>query len=157
MTIRTYEALLEERIEIAAPQEVVWDLVGDVRRMAEWSPHVVSTRLRAGFDGPGVGAEFTNLNRMSGLEWKTRGEIVRYDPPSEVAFRIADNWVIWTLTLRPQPRGTLLVQRRETPDGISDYSLDLTERYLGGQQAFTEAMRAGMRETLERVKTEAEG
>jgi uncharacterized protein YndB with AHSA1/START domain len=153
---RSFEPLLEQRIEIAAPREVVWELVGDVRRMAEWSPHVESTRLRAGFDQPGIGAEFTNLNRLGELEWKTRGAVVRYDPPDELAFRIADNWVIWSLTLHPHPTGTLLVQRRETPDGISDYSLELTEHYLGGQQSFTDTLRAGMRATLERIKSAAE-
>lgn len=153
---RSYEPLLEERVEIAAPRQTVWELVGDVRRMAEWSPHVVSSRLRAGFDEVGVGAEFTNLNRMGELEWKTRGEIVRYEPPQEMAFRIADNWVIWSLTLHPHPMGTLLVQRREAPDGISEYSLDLTDRYLGGQHAFTHAVQEGMRETLARIRTAAQ-
>lgn len=49
------------------------------------------------------------------------------------------------------------MHQRLTPDGISPYSLDLTEKYLGGQAEFTRVMRAGMRETLEKVKAAAEG
>lgn len=152
---RSYEALIEHGIGIAAPPQQVWERVSDVRRMPEWSPHVVSSRLRADHD-LGLGAQFTNLNRIGELEWTTHGEIVRFDPPREIAFRIAENWVIWSFTVEAVPGGTRLTQRRQTPDGISDYSLDLTDRHLGGQAAFTELLRDGMRKTLDRIKAAAE-
>jgi uncharacterized protein YndB with AHSA1/START domain len=152
----SYEPLIEHHLDIAASNQTVWELISDVRRMPEWSPDVASTRLRHGFDSVDLGAQFTNLNRIGEMEWTTHGEITRYDPPNAIAYRIAENWVIWSMTLDATPAGTRLTQRREAPDGISDYSLDLTDRYLGGQQAFTQQLRDGMRETLDRIKAVAE-
>jgi uncharacterized protein YndB with AHSA1/START domain len=153
----TFEPLLEDSVEIDAPPARVWALVSDVRRMAEWSPQVTSTRLRAGYDEVALDAEFTNRNRQGELEWTTHGRIVRYEPERLIAFRIEENWLVWSFTLEPVGDGSRLVQRREAPDGLSDLSHDLTVGYLGGHEAFTATMRAGMRETLERIKAEAEG
>jgi uncharacterized protein YndB with AHSA1/START domain len=153
---RTYEPLLADSIEIAAPTALVWELVSDVCRMPEWSPQVRSTRLRTGFERVDLGAQFTNLNQDGELEWVTHGEIVRLRPEQELAFRIEENWVVWSFRLEPTEAGTWLTQWRETPDGISDLSLDLTDGFMGGQEAFTATLRSGMRQTLERIKAQAE-
>lgn len=152
----TYEPLLEDRIDISAPPSRVWELVSDVRRMADWSPQVLSTRLRSGHDAVGLGAEFTNRNKEGELEWTTHGEITRFEEGRAIAFRIAENWVVWSFTLEPTDGGTRLTQRRETPDGISDLSLELTDGFMGGQTAFTESLRAGMRQTLAAIRSAAE-
>jgi len=151
-----YERLLEERIEIDAPIQVVWALVEDIRRMAEWSPQVESTRLADGRTEVALGVDFTNHNRQGELTWTTHGTVVRFSPNREIAFRIDENWVVWSFQLEETGDGTvMLTQRREAPDGISDYSLGLTEKYLGGQAVFTETMRAGMRQTLEAIRATA--
>lgn len=147
---------LVDSVHIAAPDERVWAMVSDVRRMSEWSPQVTSTRLRDGFDSVGLGAQFTNRNCEGELVWTTHAEIVRFDPGREIAFRIEENWVIWSFTVAPEGGGTLLTQRRDTPDGVSDLSLELTNGFLGGVEAFTASMRAGMRLTLERIRDEAQ-
>lgn len=152
-----YEKLLEDTITIDAAPARVWELVADVRRMSEWSPQVDSVRLREGFDHVGLGAEFTNLNHEGDLTWKTHGEVIRFEPEHAVAFRIAENWVVWSFEMTPVANGgTQLTQRRDTPDGISEYSLESTDKHLGGQEAFTAILRAGMRQTLERIKAAAE-
>lgn len=154
---RVFEPLLEHSVEIDAPPARVWDLVSDVCRMPDWSPQVVSTRLRSGYDEAGLGAQFTNLNRHGEFEWKTRAEIVRFSAERELAFRVDENWVVWSFELEPTSAGgTLLTQRRTTPDGISDLSLELTDGFMGGQEAFTEALHDGMRQTLQRIKAAAE-
>ena len=156
-TNRDFEQDLEHSIEIDATPARVWELVADVCRMPEWSPQVRSTRLRQGHDRVKLGAEFTNLNREGDLEWTTHGEIVRFTPGREVAFRIAENFVIWSFRIDPiDEGGTLLVQRRDTPDGISDLSLELTEGFMGGQAVFTQTLHAGMAQTLQRIKDAAE-
>ncbi|TXL62178.1 SRPBCC family protein [Aeromicrobium terrae] len=152
-----YEAVLEQSIDVAAPPAAVWELVRDVTRMSEWSPQVVSTRLRSGFDEVAQGAEFTNKNQQGEMEWVTHGEVVRFEPERELAFRIQENWVVWSFRLDPTDAGTRLTQRRDTPDGISDLSLELTDGFLGGQEAFTQSLRDGMRQTLERIRDAAEG
>jgi len=153
----TYEPLLEDSVRIDAPLSRVWELVSDVCRMPEWSPQVGSSRLRSGFDRCELGAQFTNRNREGELEWTTHGEITRFVADREIAFRIAENWVTWSFALEPADGdGTLLTQRREAPDGLSELSIELTDGFLGGQAAFTAMLRAGMRHTLEQIKAAAE-
>jgi uncharacterized protein YndB with AHSA1/START domain len=147
---------LLDSVRIAAPPEQVWTLVSDVCRMSDWSPQVVSSRLRSGFDRVERGTQFTNRNRQGELEWTTHAEIIRFEPGREIAFRIEENWVIWSFTVTPDGSGALLTQRREAPDGVSDLSLELTNGFMGGVEAFTASVRAGMRQTLERIKAAAE-
>ena len=147
---------LVDSVHIAAPAERVWAMVSDVRRMPEWSPQVDSTRLRNGFDSVGLGSQFTNRNSDGDLVWTTHAEIVRFEPEREIAFRVEENWVIWSFTVVPEGAGALLTQRRDAPDGVSDLSLELTNGFMGGVDAFTASMRAGMRLTLERIRAEAE-
>ena len=147
---------LEDSILIDAPVETVWSLVSDVCRMPDWSPQVDSTRLRDGFENVALGAQFTNRNSAGDLVWTTHAEVVRFEPEREIAFRVEENWVIWSFTLVAQDGGTLLTQRRDAPDGISDLSLELTNGFMGGVEVFTDSMRAGMRETLTKIKEQAE-
>ena len=156
-TDRTFEPLLEVSLEIAAPVAAVWDLVRDPRRMAQWSPQVRSCTLLEG-DDVTLGTRFVNVNEEGAdLEWTTHGEVVRLEPNRSIAFRIEENWAVWSLTLEPLGADrTLLVERRETPDGLSELALDLTDAFMGGQQAFTRGLRAGMAETLARIKAAAE-
>jgi uncharacterized protein YndB with AHSA1/START domain len=153
----TFKPLLEHRITIDAPPTAVWGIVRDVRRMPEWSPQVVSVKLRSPDGGVRLGSQFTNLNHLGELEWITHGEVVRYAPEEEIAFRITENYTIWSFSIGPHgDAATVLTQRRETPDGISQFSLDLTASHLGGQQAFTDLLEAGMQQTLGAIKVRAE-
>ena len=147
---------LEDSVHIDAPVGEVWALVSDVCRMPEWSPQVDSTRLRQGFEQVALGAQFTNRNSVGDLVWTTHAEVVRFEPEQEIAFRVEENWVIWSFTLVPDGTGTLLTQRRDAPDGVSELSLELTNGFMGGVETFTESMRAGMRETLAKLKATAE-
>lgn len=146
---------LEQRIDIAAPPAQVWALVTDLPRMAGWSPQVVRSRVSGGAVGPR--SRFVNLNRQGLRIWPTTGRVVRFEPHRDFAFRINENRVVWSFELSPTPGdGTRLVQRRELPDGISGLSTTLTRIVLGGVDRFTDRLDAGMRETLERIKAEAE-
>ncbi len=146
---------LEDSIRIDAPPARIWAMVSDVRRMAEWSPQVVSTRVADGAE-PGDGVAFTNRNEYGEMAWITHARIVRFAPEREIAFRIEENWTVWSFALSADGAGTLLTQRRDTPDGISDLSLELTEGFLGGVEPFTQTLREGMRQTLEAIKRTAE-
>jgi uncharacterized protein YndB with AHSA1/START domain len=148
-------AELEATIDVAAPPAQVWALVTDVERMASWSPQVVRSKVKGG--PVRLGTKFANLNRQKLLFWPTNGKVVRFDPHLDFAFRIAENRTIWSFRLEPLPGGgTRVTQRREVPDGISTISLRGTKIALGGVDRFTDNLRAGMRQTLERIKAEAE-
>ena len=150
------EPPLEETVEVDATPERVWALVSDLRRMARWSPQVPRTFVRG--DGTvRLGTRTFNVNRRGLLVWPTRAKVVRFDPHREIALRIKDNFTIWSFTLEPtEAGGTLITQRRETPQGISPISHRLTDAVLGGQQQFTAELRDGMRQTLTRIKADAE-
>jgi uncharacterized protein YndB with AHSA1/START domain len=147
---------LEETVEVDAPPAKVWSLVSDVARMASWSPQVVKTFVRGG--GPvQLGTRTLNINHLGLLVWPTQARVVRFEPHREFAIRVKDNFTIWSFTLEPTDTGgTRITQRRETPDGISSISRRLTDTVLGGQERFTVVLRDGMRQTLERIKAEAE-
>lgn len=155
MTTTEFEPLLEETVEVDAAPAKVWSLVADLPRMASWSPQVMKTFVRGG--PVQLGTRTINVNRSGLFVWPTQGKVVRFEPHSEIAVRIKDNRTIWSFTLAPtEAGGTRLTQRRETPDGISDISLKLTKAVLGGQESFTAQLREGMRETLARIRAEAE-
>lgn len=150
----TAEALIEESIEVAAEPAKVWALVSDLPRMAKWSPQVVKTFVRGG--EVKLGAHAVNINRRGLLVWPTRSKVVRFEPPTEFAFRIKDNTTIWSFTLEPTETGTRVVQRREAPNGVTDLSARLTNMFMGGVPSFEAELREGMRQTLRRLKADAE-
>lgn len=151
----TAPAQLEESIEIAAPPAQVWSLVTNLRKMKDLSPQVARTFVRGGTVGKGT--KFVNINRRGLLHWPTQAMVVRFEPHNDFAFRIKENYTIWSFALEPTADGgTRVTQRRETPKGISGISTRLTTVAFGGVPAFTDELAAGMRQTLERLKADAE-
>ncbi len=147
--------LLEDSIEIEAPPEKVWAMVSDIERMSSWSPQVVRSTVDG--DEVGVGTTFANENLQDDVVWPTNAKVVRFEPPRDFAFKVKENRLVWSFELEPLPDGgTRVTERRECPDQITDLSIGFTEKYLGGVEAFTERQRAGIRETLERLKADAE-
>lgn len=147
---------IEQSVDIAAPPEKVWTLVSDLPRLSEWSPQVVKSFLLGGRPLR-QDSRLLNLNRKGLLVWPTRSQVVRFEPGHEIAWRIAENGATWSFTLEPSAAGTLLVQRREAPHGISPLSVALTDKFLGGQGPFQAELQAGMRQTLAQVARLAEG
>ncbi|WP_205472950.1 SRPBCC family protein [Nocardioides sp. SYSU D00038] len=145
---------LEATIDIDAPPATVWSLVTDLPRMAEWSPQVVRTFVRGGTVREGT--TFLNLNRRKLLLWPTQAKVVRFTPHEDFAFRVKENYAVWSFRLEPTPTGTRVTQRREVPRGISKISTGLTTVALGGVPSFTGELEDGMRQTLGRIKAAAE-
>lgn len=155
-TVDHVQPLIEETIEVAAPPVKVWSLVSDLRRMSRWSPQVARTFVRGG--GPvELGSRMVNVNRRGLLVWPTQSKVVRFEPHREIAFRVKDNFTIWSFTLEETPAGgTTITQRREAPQGVSDISRRLTNAVLGGVPSFQDELRVGMRQTLAGIKADAE-
>ncbi|WGL52536.1 SRPBCC family protein [Nocardioides sp. BP30] len=146
---------LTAAVTIAAPPAAVWALVTDVERMAEWSPQV----RRSFVAGRPVrlGTRFLNINRDGWKHWPTSAKVVRFSPHEDFAFRITENRTVWSFRLEPSADGgTVLTQARETPDGIAPISTALVNAVLGGQRHFTDCLRTGMAQTLQRIKAAAE-
>jgi len=149
-------APIEASIEIAAPPAAVWELVSDLRNMTRWSPQCRKTIVRGG--AMQEGAKLININRRGLLFWPTQAMVTEFVPEQKIAFKIRENWTIWSFTLIPtSDGGTRVVQRREAPKGISDVSVRLTKAVLGGMEDFTTGLEQGMTQTLSRIKADAEG
>jgi len=148
-------APLRAEIEIAAPPAKVWALVSDLRNMRRWSPQNRGTFV-LGRDTK-KGASFLNLNRRGLVFWPTQGKVVEFEPEKRIAFRIKENWTVWSYELEPTADGgTRLTNRREAPKGISDLSVGLTKTVLGGVDTFTQELEDGLAETLRAIKADAE-
>ena len=148
--------LLEATVEIDTSPARVWELVSDLPRMASWSPMVLRTLV---LGGPvRVGTHAVNVNRRGLMVWPTRSTVVRFEPERELAFRVAENHMVWSFALTPLDGGTRtrVVQRRDPGEGITRLSRGFIGTFLGGQSDFTDDLRTGMRQTLDRLKAEAE-
>ena len=148
-------APIEASIEIAAPPARVWGLVSDPRNYSRWSPQTKKTIVRGGVVKPG--AKMFNINGRGLLVWPTQAMIKTVEPEKKFAFKVRENWTVWSFELAPNADGgTTLTQRREAPDGISDLSVRLTKVAFGGVPAFTDELRSGMEQSLAKLKAEAE-
>jgi hypothetical protein len=74
----------ESSTEIAAPLDVVYDLIADVTRMGEWSPECVSCEW---LDDPGqVGSTFRGHNRRGLARWSTVAKVLVAERPHTFSF-----------------------------------------------------------------------
>jgi hypothetical protein len=148
-------------IHISAPPRAVYDLVSDVTRMGELSPETVRCRWLDGVTGPAVGARFRGTNRRLIFRWSTTPEVVAAEPGREFAFLvplIVFHRPMTTWRYRMQPAsggGTDLTESFEMVDDIPWY-IRLSQRFFIGTRDRKADLEAGMRKTLERIKTVAE-
>lgn len=73
-------------MRVAAPPELVWELVADVPRMGEWSPECRRCEWLGGATGPTVGARFRGHNRFGPWRWRREVLVTAADPGTEFAF-----------------------------------------------------------------------
>jgi len=150
-------APISASIEIAAPPAEVWAQVRDLRNMAQWSPQTAKSILRGGGSATAAGARFLNINRKGLLVWPTSTKVVRYEENSELAWRVKDNYTVWSLRLTPTATGgTTLTSTREAPDGISDISVRVAKAAFGGVEKFAAMLESDMATTLQRIKDHVE-
>jgi uncharacterized protein YndB with AHSA1/START domain len=148
------QSLIQQSIEIAAPPATVWGIVSDLRRMGEWSPQCV--RMTVLGRDVGVGTRTLNLNRDGWKRWPTTSRVVVFEPEQTLAFRVPVNRTVWTYELEPTATGTLLIESRRAPEGVSRLSNLAVGAALGGTDAFEASLSDGIRRTLERIKVAAE-
>jgi Polyketide cyclase / dehydrase and lipid transport len=144
---------------VAAPPESVYALVADVTRMPEFSPEVVSCRWLDGATGPEVGARFEAVNVASaGRRWTNRPVVTVADPGREFAFSRTEplaGTIVWRYRVEPEGGGTRVVESYEVERPVRRLGWWVIERIFGGGNR-REALRTGMRTTLDRMKAAAE-
>jgi hypothetical protein len=79
---------LHESLAVAAPADLVYDLVADLPRMGEWSPECERVTWRGGATRAEPGAQFLGHNRVGLVRWMTEGEVVIAERGRRLAFEI---------------------------------------------------------------------
>ena len=140
-------------IEIAAPPEVVYDLVSDVTRTGEWSPECRSCEW---LDEPGhLGSRFKGHNRSGPARWTTTAKVVAADRPHRFGFATLfkdGDATRWTYDLVPSGEGTTLTESFESVDAPA--FIKLAERFFIRNRQ--QQLEKGIDETLAQIKAIAE-
>jgi uncharacterized protein YndB with AHSA1/START domain len=140
-------------VHIDAAPERVWEVVGDVARMPEWSPEL--RRLVVLGRGPvAVGSTLLGLNRRGWVAWPTSSKVTRLEPGRAVAWRTRESGATWTYELEPADGGTRLTGRRDLPAYTRGTSL--LGPVIGGAAGHDRELAEGIRTTLERIKATLE-
>ncbi|BBX72605.1 SRPBCC family protein [Mycobacterium shinjukuense] len=142
-------------IDIAAPPDVVYDLITDVTRMGEWSPECYRCEWLDGATAAVPGARFRGYNRLGRLRWARtvvidtaeRGRVFAFTTVNDRAGREETRW---RYTMEPSPAGTLLTESFEflwcsVPNRLAEALIPR------GRQ-----VNRGIEETLRRIKQAAE-
>ena len=138
-------------VEMNAGADEVWQVVSDLARMPEFSPE-----LRKAFvlGKPGVGANIIGINRRKAVFWPTTSKIVRWEPRRAVAWRTRESGATWIYELEPTPTGTAVTGRRVLPRFTMGTAL--LGPFIGGAEGHDTELAAGIRTTLERIRTAVE-
>ncbi len=149
---------LEAETVVAAPVEVVWSVLSDLRAMPRRSPETIAMLGRS---APRVGSRTLNLNRRRLVVWPTLGRITQWKPPTHdgaaaLAFAVWPSDVEWSYELVPEGEGTRVRERRTA---LTDPRLVVRfaqTRLLGGAREHDAELLAGMHRTLAALRRDAE-
>ena len=141
---------------IAAPAEVLYELVSDVTRMGEWSPETTSCRWVGGATGPRMGARFRGSNRNGWRRWSTACTVVAAEPGSRFSFDVDLGGLPisrWTYEFLPEDQGTRV---RESWTDRRPGWIDRFGKLVRGITDTHAHNRAGMEATLVALRGHAE-
>jgi hypothetical protein len=146
-------------VHIDAPPDVVYALVADVTRTPEFSPEILRCTWLGGATGPAVGARFEAVNKVTrGPAWKNRPVVIAAQPGREFAFSRTEKFsgtLVWRYELAPDGDGTRLTESYEVTRPITRLGWFIIDRLFGCHDRRTE-LRAGMQQTLDRIRDAAE-
>lgn len=149
----------EARVHIDATPDEVYALVADVTRMPEWSPEILRCEWLDGATEASVGARFVATNKVRrGPSWKNRPVVTVAEPGRELAFSRTEKLagtVVWRYRFAPEGAGTQVVESYEVTEPLTRAGWFVIGRLFGCRDRRAE-LRDGMRQTLDRLRVEAE-
>jgi uncharacterized protein YndB with AHSA1/START domain len=149
------ERELRAESTIDAPPEVVWEVLGDVRRMPELSPELVRMiPLKRG--GLRPGQWYLGVNRRKGVVWPTRSVVSDVEPGRMVAWDTKSSGARWIWELTPEDSGTRVVHRRPVPKGLTPLGYVFAKAALGGVGGHADELEEGMAMSVSRLKQAVE-
>ena len=146
--------------QIDASPQVLYDIVAGVTRTHELSPEVVACRWLDGATGPLVGARYEAVNKAGrGRAWKNRPVVVTAaDRGREFAFvrteKLAGS-ILWRYRFTASGVGTLVTESYEVTRPVSAVGWFVIGVLYGLGDRRSD-LRAGMEETLARLRAAAE-
>lgn len=82
------EPTAQSSIEIAAPPELVYEIVSDVTKLPEWAAETYRCEWLGEATGPTVGARFRGMNENQGRRWPTTAKVTAAEAGKRFAFRV---------------------------------------------------------------------
>jgi uncharacterized protein YndB with AHSA1/START domain len=152
----TADRELRAETTIDAPPEVVWEVLGDLRRMPELSPELVRMiPLKRG--GLRPGQWYVGINRRKAVLWPTRSVVSAVDPGRTVAWDTKSSGARWIWELTAEGSGTRVVHRRPVPRRLTTLSNAFANVFLGGRAEHADELEQGMARSVARLKQAVEG
>jgi Polyketide cyclase / dehydrase and lipid transport len=154
--------------EVAAPPELVWDLVADVTRVGDWSPECVRAAWLGEPGRPQRGARFTGHNRFpNGFGYEVTCVVTEADRPRAFAWVVLDDSgdparpsSSWRYRIDALPGGGSRVRQRFTHGPGASYLRTVAAKApaLAAEiiAARRDGLRANMSATLRAMKSAAE-
>jgi hypothetical protein len=140
---------------IAAPAEVVYDLISDITRMPEFSPENIRGAWLGGATGPEVGARFKGTNKLGSTTWSTKPTVTAAEPGRRFAFKVPGaSGALWTYEL--DERGDVTVVTESMKQAKASSPLIRWFQRRAGVTDRAANLHAAMTTTLERVAAAAE-
>jgi uncharacterized protein YndB with AHSA1/START domain len=143
-------------MRIEASPERVYEIVTDIAQMGRLSPECTGGRWLDGATAPAVGARFKGHNKRGLARWSTTNEVTDADPGRAFGFKTLQSGYRWSYRMEPDGGGTLVTESREPFRTRPLVAKLFTQFLLGGEDGHTDELRAGIQQTLERVKAIAE-
>ncbi len=142
--------------DIAAPANVVWQMISDVSRMGEWSPETTACKWLGGADGAAVGAKFKGHNENGRRQWDTTCVVTDCESGRVFAFEtkaMGLKVARWEYHFEPNDGGCRVTecwvdQRGHMVKAISPRISGVEDRAAHNE--------ATMRQSLDRLAAEAE-
>ncbi len=142
--------------DIAAPANVVWQMISDVSRMGEWSPETTACKWLGGADGAAVGAKFKGHNENGRRQWNTACGVTDCEAGRVFAFEtkaMGLKVARWEYHFEPNDGGCRVTecwvdQRGHMVKAISPRISGVEDRAAHNE--------ATMRQSLDRLAAEAE-
>jgi uncharacterized protein YndB with AHSA1/START domain len=151
----TADRELHAEIFINASPEAVWDVLTDLKKMAEGSPELLTmVPLRSG--GLRLGQTYLGINRRKAIIWSTRNVVSALEPGKVLAWDTATSGATWIYELSAEGDGTRLVHRRPVRKRLTLLSRAFAPVALGGSVEHADELEEGMAQTIFRIKTAAE-
>ena len=148
---------LRETLHVAAPADVVYDLIANLPRMGDWSPECERVTWRGDATGATKGARFIGHNRAGAVRWVTQGEIVSAERGRNLAFEISfgpmkvARWEYFIVPDEDSADGCTVVE--EWTDRRPAWYRVPADKLLGPREKIN---RRGIQVTLENLKRAAE-